>query len=350
MTICLTACGRSSDVAEPLPDAVEDAVVGEGAEAGEANEDSEAASEAEGQDATEADAAGVEDATVDGSAVDSGADSEAGESAVDSGVASDTGEDAAANVSKTEAASAHNYEYSKETSTIVKKLMKCDLKASDTSEMQSLLNDMKAADPDMGDLWEGIMNYWIYTENSLEINYDNLPDDLPDDDSLCIVMAGYELGRDGQMRPELVDRMVTGLACARKYPNAYILVTGGPTAHDKKNTTEAGAMAAWLVDHGVDEKRLLVEEKALSTAHNATYGNALIREKAPQVHSLAVVTSDYHVGLVSLLFYAETQRYAYETGMAPFDIISNAASRVDDPGEKISHGLAASLLWNVMEP
>ena len=361
--ICLTACGRSSDAAEPLPDAVEDAVVvdaaegetaietGEGAvgsgaeaeedvtagevasETGVSTEDSEAASEAEGQDAAEADNA-----------------SEAGESAVDSGVASDTGEDAAANASKTEAASAHNYEYTKETSTIVKKLMKCNLKASDTSEMQSLLDDMKASDPAMGDLWEGIMNYWIYTENSLEINYDNLPDDLPDDDSLCIVMAGYELGRDGKMKPELVDRMVTGLACARKYPNAYILVTGGPTAHDKNNTTEAGAMAAWLVDHGVDEKRLLVEEKALSTAHNATYGNALIREKAPQVRSLAVVTSDYHVGLVSLLFYAETQRYAYETGTTPFDIISNAASRVDDPGEKISHGLAATLLSNVMEP
>ncbi len=344
--ICLTACGsivdtgRSGDLAEPLPDAVEDAVV-EGDEAGEANAESEAVSEAEGQDAAEAG---------DASEADGQDAAEAGESAVDSGVASDTGEAAAANVSKAEAASAHKYEYTKETSTIVKKLMKCDLKSSDTSDLQSLLDDMKASDPAMGDLWDGIMNYWIYTENSLEINYDNLPDDLPDDDSLCIVMAGYELGRDGKMKPELVDRMVTGLACAKKYPNAYILVTGGPTAHDKNNTTEAGAMAAWLVDHGVDEKRLLVEEKALSTAHNATYGNALIREKAPQVRSLAVVTSDYHVGLVSLLFYAETQRYAFETGTAPFDIISNAASRVDDPGEKISHGLAATLLWNVMEP
>lgn len=336
--ICLTACGGRSDVAEPLPDAVKDAVVegdsavdgevaietgegavGSGAEAEEDVTAGEAATEAEGQDAAEADgAAGVEDTTV--------------------------------NASKTEAASAHKYSYTKDTSTIVKKLMKCDLKASDTSDLQSLLDDMKASDPAMGDLWDGIMNYWIYTETGQEINYDNLPDDLPDDDSLCIVMAGYELGRDGKMKPELVDRMVTGLACAKKYPNAYILVTGGPTAHDKNNTTEAGAMAAWLVDHGVDEKRLLVEEKALSTAHNATYGNALIREKAPQVRSLAVVTSDYHVGLVSLLFYAETQRYAYETGTAPFDIISNAASRVDDPGEKISHSLAATLLSNVMEP
>ena len=314
--ICLAGCGKSVDAPEAVATAVEDAA------------DSEVIVATESVVATES-AVATEVAVVTESAV------------------------ATESVSETDAAPAtqpHNYLYTKETSTIVKKLMKCDLKASDTPEMQSLLDDMKAADPDMGDLWEGIMNYWIYTENSLEINYDNLPDDLPDDDSLCIVMAGYELGRDGQMRPELVDRMVTGLACARKYPNAYILVTGGPTAHDKKNTTEAGAMAAWLVDHGVDEKRLLVEEKALSTAHNATYGNALIREKAPQVHSLAVVTSDYHVGLVSLLFYAETQRYAFETGTAPFDIISNAASRVDDPGEKISHGLAATLLSNVMEP
>ena len=352
--ICLTACGsiadigRRSNVAEPDLDAVEDAAEGE------------AASEAEGQDAAESNgAAGVEDATVDGSVVDSGADSETGESDVDSVAASET-EDAPEAEAAPEQDTAtepalpdpvgHKYEYSKDTSSIVKKLMKCDLKASDTSDLQSLLDDMKAADPAMGKLWDGIMNYWIFTENSQEINYDNLPDALPDDDSLCIVIAGYELERDGKMRQELVDRMETGLACAKKYPKAFILVTGGPTAHDKNNTTEAGAMAAWLVEHGVDEKRLLVEEKSLSTAHNATYGNALIREKAPQVHSLAVVTSDYHVGLVSLLFYAETQRYAYETGTVPFDIVANAASRVDDPGEKISHGLAASLLSNVMEP
>lgn len=313
--ICLAGCGKSVDAPEAVATAVEDAA------------DSEVIVATESVVATES-AVATEVAVVTESAV------------------------ATESVSETDAATAtqpHNYSYTKETSSIVKKLMKCDLKSSDTSDLQSLLDDMKASDPAMGELWDGIMNYWIYTENSLEINYDNLPDDLPDDDSLCIVMAGYELARDGKMRPELVDRMETGLACAKKYPNAYILVTGGPTAHDKNNTTEAGAMAAWLIDHGVDEKRLLVEEKALSTAHNATFGNALIREKAPQVRSLAVVTSDYHVGLVSLLFYAETQRYAYETGTAPFDIISNAASRVDDPGEKISHGLAATLLSNVME-
>ena len=332
--ICLTACGRRSDVTGPLPEAVIDATVPAVTEVPAAEEAAE--------DESAADAEAKADAEIK---VDTEAKADA-----ETKVTATTSDNAPATESTSEAASPHKYDYTKDTSSIVKKLMKCDLKASDTSDLQSLIDDMKASDPAMGKLWDGIMNYWIYTENSLEINYDNLPDDLPDDDSLCIVIAGYELGRDGKMKPELVDRMVTGLACAKKYPNAYILVTGGPTAHDKNNTTEAGAMAAWLVEHGVDEKRLLVEEKSLSTAHNATFGNALIREKAPQVHSIAVVTSDYHVGLVSLLFYAETQRYAYETGTQPFDIVANAASRVDDPGEKISHGLAASLLSNVMEP
>lgn len=330
--ICLTACGGRSDVAEPNLADIKDVTATEATEDSEAGVATEATVDTEGTVATETAAA-----------------TESAPATEDAPAAEPTAETEAAQEPALPDPVGHKYEYTKETSSIVKKLMKCDLKSSDTSDLQSLLDDMKASDPAMGELWDGIMNYWIYTENSLEINYDNLPDDLPDDDSLCIVMAGYELGRDGKMKPELVDRMVTGLACAKKYPNAYILVTGGPTAHDKNNTTEAGAMAAWLVDHGVDEKRLLVEEKALSTAHNATFGNALIREKAPQVRSLAVVTSDYHVGLVCLLFYAETQRYAYETGTAPFDIISNAASRVDDPGEKISHGLAATLLSNVME-
>ena len=56
------------------------------------------------------------------------------------------------------------------------------------------------------------------------------PEGLPDDDSLCIVILGYSLSPYGEVRDELMTRLDAGIEVAEKYPNAYILVTGGGTA------------------------------------------------------------------------------------------------------------------------
>ena len=128
----------------------------------------------------------------------------------------------------------------------------------------------------------------------MPVNREVLPDGLPQDDSLCIVILGYGLHADGSMKEELIDRLVVGLASALKYPNAYVCVTGGATA-DNTNDTEAGQMASWLLDKGLEPGRILVEVRSYSTKENAQRVLNLLRANVPQVSAIAVVSSDYHI-------------------------------------------------------
>ena len=78
---------------------------------------------------------------------------------------------------------------------------------------------LKEHDPRLGETWGGIMDYWDYANSELQVNTDKLPDDLPDDDSLCIVVLGFELNDDGSMQDELIGRLNVAMKCAEQYPN-----------------------------------------------------------------------------------------------------------------------------------
>ena len=190
------------------------------------------------------------------------------------------------------------------------------------------LNSLTALDPGQGAMWGSILEYWNYVNSELEVNED-FPDGLPEDDSLCLVVLGYQLAPDGSMREELTARCQAALVGAERYPRAIILVTGGPTAFSSPST-EAGEMARWLLDHGVDEERILVEDRAMTSADNASLGAALLRERAPQVRELVIVSSDYHVPLGCLLFYAQAQKEALETGQEPFSVDAGVGCPVPD--------------------
>lgn len=106
------------------------------------------------------------------------------------------------------------------------------------------------------------MDYWSYVNTDMPVNLNVAPDGLAQDDSLCIVILGFALNSDGTMKDELIGRLETGLASAEKYPNAYVVVTGGGTAAGNPNVTEGGLMGEWLLEHGLDEERLIVEDQA----------------------------------------------------------------------------------------
>lgn len=138
-------------------------------------------------------------------------------------------------------------------------------------EISDFLEALKETDIDRGKLWENIMDYWSYVNTDLVINTDNLPDGLPEDDSLAIVILGAGLNADGSMRDELIRRLKAGLVCAEQYPNAYVVCTGGGTAKENKDATEAGRMGAWLLENGLDADRLILEDQSRSTIENAQF-------------------------------------------------------------------------------
>ena len=212
------------------------------------------------------------------------------------------------------------------------------------------LEQLNALDPALGALWGKIMPLWSEINRALVIHDSVLPDGLPEDESLCIVVLGFQLHPDGSMAEELRGRCETALRCAEKYPKALIAVTGGGTAWQNPNATEAGVMAAWLTEHGVDASRMLVEDESRTTADNAVFTSALLRERHPEVKSLAIVTSDYHMPLGVLLFQEEALLAEYETGTLPFSVVSNAAL---DTGGRISPDtpmMQRSYLWSIADP
>ena len=180
------------------------------------------------------------------------------------------------------------------------------------------LSALVALDPELGDKWTRIMNLW---QEPVTVN-EALPDDLPQDDTLCIVTLGFQLNPDGTMRQELIERLTVALAASEQYPNALIACTGGGTAANDATATEAGRMAEWLEAHGVDPSRLIVEDSSLTTAQNAVYTFDILAERYPQVAKIAIVSSDYHIATGALLFGAEA--ILRDSGI---QIVSNAAWR-----------------------
>lgn len=175
------------------------------------------------------------------------------------------------------------------------------------TDIDRLLNQLEEISPDQAERWRSIMDDWIWTETELDLRSGTLPDGLPDDDSLCIVTLGYQLTPSGGMMNELVGRMQVTLAAAQKYPNAYILVTGGATASTNKSATEAGRMASWLISNGISESRIIKETQAYSTEANAINCLRLLKTSYSQVKHLVLVTSDYHMAYSYMLFAARQQ-------------------------------------------
>jgi len=191
--------------------------------------------------------------------------------------------------------------------------------------IQDLLDELRSADADLGSRWKKIMDLWMSTDAVQELNYDVLPDGLPDSDELCIVVLGFQLNPDGTMREELIGRLKVVLSSAKKYPNSYIVCTGGGTAAANKKVTEAGEMAKWLMANGIDKSRIIVEDKSITTAQNAIFTYDILASEYPDVKQLAIVSSDYHIATGILLFGAE--RILRSTEKAPEipEVVSNAA-------------------------
>lgn len=164
------------------------------------------------------------------------------------------------------------------------------------------MDELRAQDPAQAEKWGKILDLW---ETPVAINTE-LPDNLPEDDTLCLVVLGFQLNPDGTIREELVERLKVALEASKKYPQAFIVCTGGGTAANNPDATEAGKMSEWLESNGVEPDKIIVENHSLTTAQNAIYTFDILTERYPQVSQIAIISSDYHIATGVLLFGAET--------------------------------------------
>ena len=197
-------------------------------------------------------------------------------------------------------------------------------------KVASLLAEMEAFDPETAQKWREIMDLWGTLDERIEINKGVLPDGLPDTNELCIVALGYQLNANGSMKDQLKSRLNVVIKSAKKYPNAWIVCTGGGTASKKKSVTEAGQMATYLKKNGVDKARIITEKRSQTTAQNARYTYDILQRDHPEIKYIAIVTGDYHVKVGVLLFEAEAILRAAPGAEPPFTIVSNAACKTSN--------------------
>ena len=76
----------------------------------------------------------------------------------------------------------------------------------------------------------------------------------------------------------------------------------------------------------------------------------ILTEQYPQVHSLVIVTSDYHLPLSCLLFTETALLYECEYGYAPYAVVSNLGLRGYGLNEYKNPEEQALYVWNVARP
>ena len=92
----------------------------------------------------------------------------------------------------------------------------------------------------------------------------------------------------------LVRRLEGALDYLEKYPESVAIVSGGMGPGE--TVTEAQAMHDWLRSRGIDEERIILEDKATSTKENLSFSFEKIRERGDSPEgNVAIVSSAYHL-------------------------------------------------------
>lgn len=102
------------------------------------------------------------------------------------------------------------------------------------------------------------------------------------------VVLGLAL-ENGQPAPDLLARLDTARDYLEQCPGARLILTGGNA--DESGRTEAAAMRELLLERGVPEDRLILEDQSQITKENFAHIAGMISPEEPVV----IISSDYHM-------------------------------------------------------
>jgi uncharacterized SAM-binding protein YcdF (DUF218 family) len=88
-------------------------------------------------------------------------------------------------------------------------------------------------------------------------------------------------------------RVLAGIALARRHPEAKLALVGGEGALFPAGFSEARATLGFVLDEGIDARRVLLEERSRNTHENAVLAKEMIRPGTGEIWLL--VTSAFHM-------------------------------------------------------
>jgi len=108
-------------------------------------------------------------------------------------------------------------------------------------------------------------------------------------DTDYVIVLGCQIDGINASAP-LIRRVNTAIEYLNKHQNAKVIVTGGQGPGE--DITEAQAMKKLLRNNGINEDKILTEERASNTMENFLFSDELydLKEK-----NILIVTTDYHM-------------------------------------------------------
>lgn len=115
----------------------------------------------------------------------------------------------------------------------------------------------------------------------------------PDCERKYIVVLGAAVYGD-EASPSLLRRVNGAADYLFEYPDSIAIVSGGQGKGE--NITEAKCMYDTLVSYGIDESRIIMEDKATSTMENLKFSYDIIRKLGDDPNgNVAIVSTSYHL-------------------------------------------------------
>ena len=106
-------------------------------------------------------------------------------------------------------------------------------------------------------------------------------------DYIIVLGAGI---KGEQVTPLLASRIDKGIEILKKNPKALIIMSGGQGKGE--DIPEGEAMARYAINKGIDESKILIENKSTNTKENLLFSSKLMTKESPRV---GLVTTSYHV-------------------------------------------------------
>lgn len=115
-----------------------------------------------------------------------------------------------------------------------------------------------------------------------------------------MMVFGCQVRKDGPS-VLLKNRLDTALAYLEEHPELPVLVTGGKG--DNEHMSEAQAMRDYLVEHGIDESRITMEDKSRNTKQNLLFSKEILlsQGKAPEQLHILAVSNGFHLARIEML-------------------------------------------------
>jgi len=112
----------------------------------------------------------------------------------------------------------------------------------------------------------------------------------------CIIVLGCQV-KGTVPSPFLQSRLKEGIRLYKEGYGKYIIVSGGKGPGE--DISEAEAMKKYLLDNGIDEASIIMEDKSKNTMENLTFSKEIMEAKG--FNTAVVVSNKFHLRRVSLM-------------------------------------------------